>query len=153
MNNRMNKIILLLAALLAACTPMQARRGNMLEDYQVAQIIPTIHTRSDVLRLWGSPTTQAPFNDNVWYYLGQDTEKRGILDAKVMKERIVVVAFDETGVVSHIEDLPPGRIDVAVARTKTATHGNDITFMQQLLGNLGKFNKDQKSSPTDLGRQ
>src|SRR5688572_12321947 len=66
--------LLLTAALIAvmpACTPTVAQRGNMLEDYQIKTVIPGIHTRSDVLRLLGSPTTQAPFNDNLWYYIGQ----------------------------------------------------------------------------------
>ena len=68
--------------LLPACSPTVAKRGNMLEDYQVEQVITGIHTRSDVLRILGSPTTQSPFNENIWYYIGQETEKHGILDPR-----------------------------------------------------------------------
>lgn len=126
--------------LLGACTPTVAQHGNMLEDYQIEQIVTGVHTKSDVLRILGSPTTQAPFSDDIWYYIGQETEKRGILDPEVKQERIVIVAFDENGAVETINEASGDRIDIPVARDKTPTHGNDVTFMQQMLGNLGKFN-------------
>ena len=138
-----NKTILSLAAcslLAVACTPTQAQRGNLLQDYQVNEVVPGVHTRTDVLRILGSPTTQAPFNENVWYYLGQETEKHGILDPEIIDERIVAVAFNEEGIVQNIKDVGSDRIDIPFERSKTPTHGNDVTLMQQLLGNLGKFN-------------
>lgn len=148
--NLTNKQTLLLTAscalMLAACTPTVAQRGNMLEDYQITQIAPGVHTRSDVLQLLGSPTTQAPFDDNIWYYIGQETEKRGIFDPEVVKERVIVVAFNDDGTVQQLRELPKGsRVDIPIARGKTPTHGNDVTIMQQLLGNLGRFNAPQGS--------
>jgi outer membrane protein assembly factor BamE (lipoprotein component of BamABCDE complex) len=124
------------------CTPMRSVRGNMLKDYQLAEVKPGIDTQSDVLRKLGSPTTKAPFDDNIWYYLGQETEKRGILDPEVTKERIVAVTFDAQGVAAKIEDVPPDRNDIPYVREKTPTSGNEMTVMQQLLGNMGRFNKD-----------
>ena len=95
---RLGTASLLCALLLAgACTPTIAQRGNMLEDYQIAEIRAGESTRSDVLRNLGSPTTQSTFDPNVWYYIGQETEKRGILDPKVTQERVVLVAFNEDG--------------------------------------------------------
>ena len=131
---------------IAACTPTVAQRGNMVEDYQMEKVITGIHTRTDVLRLLGSPTTQAPFDENVWYYLGQTTEKRGILDPEVTEERVVVVAFDADGIVQTVQEVDSGRLDIPIERSKTPTHGNDMTIMQQLLGNLGKFNPQTDNS-------
>ncbi len=140
----MSKSILFLsslALLMPGCTPTVAQRGNMLEDHQVKSVIPGVHMRSDVLRLMGSPTTQSPFDDDVWYYMGQETEKRGILDPEVVKERIVVVTFGADGTVDKLREAPAGiRTDIPIERTKTPTHGNDVTIMQQFLGNLGRFN-------------
>ena len=133
---------------ISACSPVRAQRGNLLEDYQVTEIIAGKHTRSDVLRLLGSPTTQSTFNTDIWYYIGQKTEKNGILDDKVVDERIVAVAFTADGIVASIEEQNSERIDIPYARKKTPTHGNELTFTQQLLGNLGRFNAPQ-ASPTD----
>ncbi|MGB4058072.1 MAG: outer membrane protein assembly factor BamE [Alphaproteobacteria bacterium] len=130
-----------LGLVLPACTPTVSQHGNMLEDHQIKTVIPGIHTRSDVLRILGSPTTQAPFNENLWYYIGQETEKSGILDPEVTKERIVLVLFNEAGTVEQVREMPKGsRLDVPIERGKTPTHGNDVTIMQQFLGNLGRFN-------------
>lgn len=147
MNIRKTRIFLpiLIVLALPACTPTVAKRGNMLEDYQMKSVIPGIHTRSDVLRLLGSPTTQAPFDDNVWYYIGQETQKSGILDPKVTEERVVIVQFNPDGTVYHLKEIPKdSRVDVPIARSKTPTHGNNVTIMQQMLGNLGRFNTSEK---------
>ena len=94
-----------------------------------------------MLRKFGSPTTRAPFDDNVWYYIGQETEKRGILDPEITNERIVAVVFNESGIVEDVQDIDNDRVNLPYVRRKTPTSGNEITFMQQFLGDLGKFNK------------
>jgi outer membrane protein assembly factor BamE (lipoprotein component of BamABCDE complex) len=127
-----------------ACTPMTSQHGNLLEDFQVQEITEGQSSRSDVLRTLGSPTTQSTFNNDVWYYIGQETEKHGILDHEVVNERIITVTFNDEGIVESIDDTSPEREDIPYARSKTPTHGNDLTFMQQLLGNMGRFNTPQQ---------
>lgn len=130
------------AIMMTGCTPTHNVRGNLLEDYQIVEIKPGEDSRTDVLRKFGSPTTKAPFDDNVWYYLGQETEKKGILDPKVVNERVVVVFFNDEGIVQDVKDVDNERVDLPIVRRKTPTTGNEITVMQQLLGNLGKFNSE-----------
>lgn len=130
-----------LGLLLAACTPTQATHGNIVEDYRIAEIVPGVSTRTNVLKSLGSPTTTAPFDDTVWYYLGQKTEKTGIFDPEVVDEKIVVVSFNEEGVVETISPIDANRIDVPRVRRKTPTGGNEVTLIEQMLGNVGRFNK------------
>lgn len=130
-----------LGLLLAACTPTQATHGNIVEDYRIAEIVPGVSTRTNVLKSLGSPTTTAPFDDTVWYYLGQKTEKTGIFDPEVVDEKIVVVSFNEEGVVETISPIDANRIDVPRVRRKTPTGGNEVTLLEQMLGNVGRFNK------------
>jgi outer membrane protein assembly factor BamE (lipoprotein component of BamABCDE complex) len=142
------RAILLLgtAVLASSCTPTIAKRGNLLEDTQIQQIVPGVHTRKDALSILGSPTTQSPFDDKIWYYIGQETEKSGILDPEITKERIVALTFREDGTIKTIGDIAPNRIDVPVDSHATPTHGNQITVLQQFLGNIGKFNKSSEAS-------
>jgi outer membrane protein assembly factor BamE (lipoprotein component of BamABCDE complex) len=137
--------VLILTGTMAACTPTKANRGNLLENYQIDQVKTGEHSRSDVLRLLGSPTTVAPFDDNTWYYIGQETEKSGIMDPEIKRERIVVVAFAPDGKVAKVSDASDGRINVPVTRESTTTHGNKNSLVQQLLGNLGRFNPQEES--------
>ena len=125
---------------LGACSPTIAQRGNMLEDYQVVEIKKGESSRSDVLKNLGSPTSKSTFDNNVWYYIGQKTEKRGVFDPKVVEEKIYLVAFDDEGIVEAIQPITRERMSVPYARDKTQTHGTDTTVVKQLLGNLGKFN-------------
>lgn len=137
------KILLPLFCLLgAACTPTVNVRGNMVDEYKLSQVVKGVDTRTDVLRKIGSPTTVSPFDDSVWYYLGQTTEKTGILDDKVKDERIVVVMFTPEGVVEQVQNVQGNRQNIPYVKRETPTSGNEFTVMQQMLGNLGKFNKE-----------
>jgi outer membrane protein assembly factor BamE (lipoprotein component of BamABCDE complex) len=144
MIRNLKKTILLMTCsaglLAAACAPTLAVRGNMLEDYQLAEVKPGTSTRSDVLRSLGSPTTQSTFDSNIWYYIGQETQKSGILDPKVIKERIVQVTFTSEGIVQEARDIDRAHMDIPYTRDKTPTHGNDASALQEFFGNLGKFN-------------
>ena len=123
----------------------------MLENYQVDDVVTGESKRSDVLRALGSPTTKSTFDSNVWYYIGQETEKRGIFDPKVTKERIFLVAFNDEGTLEAIEEIDRERINIPYVRDKTKTHGNERTLVQEFLGNLGKFNPQDTSNAATTG--
>jgi len=135
------------AIALNACTPVKATRGNIVEDFRLTEITPGVSTRTNVLRSLGSPTTRAPFDPNIWYYIGQETEKRGIFDPEVVEEKIVVVAFNEEGIVEVVEEIDANRIDIPTSNDETPTGGNEITVMEQLLGNIGRFNRPDSDNP------
>lgn len=141
MKNVIAFILVTASLLTAACTPTVNVRGNLVDNYKLAQVQAGVDTRTDVLRKIGSPTTIAPFDDSVWYYLGQTTEKRGILDDQVKEERVIVVMFTPEGIVDQVKDVKNQRLNVPYVEDKTPTSGNEVTIMQQMLGNLGKFNK------------
>ena len=131
---------------LNACTPTQATRGNIVEDFRMAELTPGVSTRTNVLKSLGSPTTTAPFDDNVWYYIGQKTEKKGVFDHKVTDEKIVVATFDDEGILQTLDHVDSERSDIPKVRRKTKTGGNEVTVMEQLLGNIGKFNAPDVSA-------
>ena len=137
--------------LMTACTPTQATRGNIVEDYRMAEIIPGVSSRTNVLQSLGSPTTVAPFDDNVWYYIGQKTEKVGIFDPKVVDKKVVVVAFNQEGIVDAIDKVDADMINVPHVRRKTPTSGNDMSVVEQLIGNVGRFNKAKGSAADTAG--
>jgi outer membrane protein assembly factor BamE (lipoprotein component of BamABCDE complex) len=121
----------------------------MVDSDRMAEIVPGISTRQNVLQTLGSPTTIAPFDESVWYYIGQKTEQKGVFDPKVVEQKVVVVAFTTEGVVEVIQPIEADQINVPIARRKTPTGGNEITVMQQLMGNLGRFNKPSTEKTGD----
>ena len=133
--------LILASIVLAACTPTRTTRGNLVEDFRMEDITLGVSTKNNVLKSLGSPTTKAAFDDNVWYYIGQKMKKKGIFDPEVVEERVVLVAFDDQGIIQRMEDIDAERINVPTVRRKTYTGGNDVSVVEQLLGNVGRFNK------------
>lgn len=136
----------LTVAPLAGCAPTIDTRGNLLETYQLQEIIPGQDTKENVTAKIGSPTTVSPFDQNIWYYMGQRTAKTAMLDPKIKRERIIVVSFANDGYVDKVVERRDGRQDVPIVARKTPTTGNDFTIMQQLMGNLGRFNAPKQSA-------
>lgn len=130
-------------AALAGCTPMKSVRGQMLEPDRVAQIEPGSSTRRDVYQLLGTPTTLATFDDRKWIYVNQTVERRAFMKPQVTDRTILVVTFDDVGFVKDVQTLDETAArDVALVDATTPTPGTEIGLLEQLLGNIGRFNSD-----------
>ena len=135
-------------ALLGACSPTVNPRGNQPSASQLAEIKPGTTDKATVTRLLGSPSTVANFDTTTWYYISQKTEELAFFKPEVRDPEIIAVNFDKDGVVTDVQKLNkkvPRNIE-PVART-TPAPGKELSFIEQLLGNFGRFNT-QSASPT-----
>ena len=135
---------LILAALLAGCSVISSPpqiRGNKVDPDVLKELVPGTSTRADVTSLIGSPTAKAAFDDNTWLYITETTQPRIGRVAGVNDQGVVVLTFDGGGTLRGVRtlDQSAGEPVNVVART-TPSPGSDATFLQQLLGNVGKFN-------------
>ena len=130
------------ALAVVACSPRIDSRGNLPDPDKLAEIRPGKHSRGDVAEILGSPSSIAVFDQETWYYISKRTEALAFFEPKVAERQVVIVHFDKKGVVSGVETvgLEQGRAVEPVER-KTPTAGAELTIMQQLLGNMGRFNK------------
>jgi outer membrane protein assembly factor BamE (lipoprotein component of BamABCDE complex) len=67
----------------------------------------------------------------------------------VVEQEVLAIVFDSQNIVQDMKiyGLENGRLVQMVDRI-TPTHGNDLTLVQQVLGNLGRFNNpDKKATP------
>lgn len=142
-------IILMLAVLapfilvLGACTPTVATRGNLLTDNQFKQVQAQKSTRADVVQAWGPPTVAPAFDPNIWYYIGEQTSQRGIFAPQVDKRRLVRITFskDNNDTVVEVADIDPSLAEnISPVSQTTPAAGKEYTFVQQFIGNLGKYN-------------
>jgi outer membrane protein assembly factor BamE (lipoprotein component of BamABCDE complex) len=140
---------LTVALSLAGCTPRIDQRGNKPDEDQVVQINPGVDDKNRVSELIGTPSTISTFDDRTWYYISKRTETTAFLDPKVVDQEVLAINFDETGIVQSMKvyGQEDGRTIAYVDRT-TPTEGNSLTIVQQLLGNLGRFNPSGDSRPT-----
>lgn len=138
---KLNSLCILLTAAgitLGGCAAEINARGNLPPDDKVAQVTPGLN-REQVMQILGSPSTLATFTDQAWYYIGQRTEDYAFYRPKVIERQVLVVRFDEDGLVSEVRHLnkDDGKPVEMVDRT-TPTVGRELSLMQQIFGNLGK---------------
>jgi len=131
---------ILLPLALAACAQDINVRGNLPEPEIVAKINPGVHSRQDVASLLGSPSTISTFQDNKWYYIGQKTTQFAFFAPEVLERKVIEISFDTAGMVadSKVYTLEDGQ-DIDPVERITPSEGRELTILQQLLGNIGKF--------------
>src|SRR5258708_8234944 len=131
-----------LAALaLAACQPTIDQRGNLPDKSKLAEIEPGVTTKQMVSQILGTPSSVSTFSDKTWYYISRRTEQTAFFDPEVLDQQVVVVGFDEGGVVREVQhlNLADSR-PVDPSSRETPSAGKELGFVEQLIGNLGKFN-------------
>ncbi len=133
-------IVLAAAVLLAACAPRIEVRGNLPDPDLLAELEIGALNKQQVTEMFGSPSSVSTFGSENWYYISERTETTAFYAPEVVDRKVVVISFDDKGVVRDFASLglEDGRIIELVER-KTPTAGNEITFLQQLFGNLGRF--------------
>ena len=143
MSTRSLRLTVALAAVaaLAACSPALETHGHILRDPAVGQLQPGIQTREDIVKLLGSPSSKAPFDENTWYYIGHKTETVAFFKPDITEQNVLVLRFDEGGTLQSAGKISPesGK-EIAFVERETPTAGHELGFMEQLLGNLGRFN-------------
>ena len=126
----------------AACAPQIATHGNLPDPERLAEIVPGQVAKGEVAEILGSPSSIAAFDEETWYYISERKETTAFLAPDVTERKVVIVRFDDKGVVSSVDTLglEHGR-NVEVVERATPTAGNEMTILEQLLGNMGRFNK------------
>src|SRR5579863_2463693 len=133
----------------AACVPTLDQRGHLPEPDKVSQIHPGTTTRDQVVKLLGTPSSTGVFNDKSWYYISRKTKQVAFFDPDVLDQQVYVVNFTDQGVVRSVDhkDLKDGR-DIAMAPGATPAPGRELSFIEQVLGNIGRFNKYESGQKT-----
>jgi len=125
----------------AACQAPVEVRGNLPDEARLDQIETGVHSRNDVASILGSPSASSSFDDSEWYYIGSKTQQFAFFDPEVLERNVLVIEFDEFDTVAEKRQLTleDGQSITMVSR-ETPSEGREMTIVQQLFGNLGRFN-------------
>jgi outer membrane protein assembly factor BamE (lipoprotein component of BamABCDE complex) len=129
-----------LAGLLAGCSPTLTNHGNIPEPELIESIRVGSSNREQIVAMLGHPSAVSTFDQESWYYVGSRTSQLAFLDPEILERKVIVIRFDKQGIVQQVErlDKQDGR-DVQIVERKTPTRGKELTILEQLLGNVGKF--------------
>jgi outer membrane protein assembly factor BamE (lipoprotein component of BamABCDE complex) len=149
-NTRFKGILLAGAISLAACSPVVTTHGNFIDDQELQAVAAGVTTKSTLQSQFGPPSAVAPFNPNIWYYIGQVNETEAFGIRETVDRRVIEVTFDKQDRVTSIveKSLEDGK-DIAITDQTTPTYGNEYSLLQQLVGNIGRFNTTDDAAVFD----
>lgn len=137
----------LIGLTLTACDPTVETRGAVKDPEWKEQIKAGETTRDEVTTLLGTPSTTSSFGQETWYYITSRRENYGFMKPKIAAQNVLRLTFDASGVVASIEELDETKMrEVEVTERVTPTEGHQMTFFEQLVGNVGRFNTPNDSA-------
>ena len=121
--------------------PPPQLRGNKVDPESMKELTPGTSTKADVSAIIGSPTARGTFDDNTWLYISEMTQPRIGRTLGELQQHVVMLKFDDKGVLTTVRKLDKDdALPVTVIARTTASPGTEASFLQQLLGNIGRFN-------------
>jgi len=132
---------------IAGCDNVSIIRGFSPSPGSVDKLEVNTQSREDVQRLIGSPSAVATFNPNVWYYISEKQEYWGPNRPWISEQNVIQITFNDSGRIASLKyyDLEDAQNITMVARI-TPTSGKELTVLEQLLGNVGKFTGPAKTT-------
>ena len=136
---------LVFISLASACSRNPEIQGYMFRPEDLAALTPGQTTKEEVQRKLGSPSSKSDFGPETWFYISRKTESMAFFEPKTTDQQVMALEFNGE-VLANIKKL--GLQDakkVAFAKDTTPTEGHSIGLMEQLLGNVGKFNRAESA--------
>jgi outer membrane protein assembly factor BamE (lipoprotein component of BamABCDE complex) len=125
--------------LLNGCAKDVIARGNLPKPEMLAQLAPGEQTRQDVRALLGTPAATSVFDDDRWYYISSHTTQYAFYPNHELDRTVYALSFDTRGILSDVRryDMDDGQV-VAMSGRETPTKGRVYSFLEQLVGNIGR---------------
>jgi outer membrane protein assembly factor BamE (lipoprotein component of BamABCDE complex) len=125
---------------LLGCAPITTHHGSVKQQISAEQLREGMQ-QEEVLRVAGGPSARSSFGDEVWYYIQARKEQTAFLRPKVADQRVLAIHFDAMRRVASFEEYDLNdRESIALVQQQTPTEGHNIGFLEQALGNIGRFN-------------
>jgi len=139
-------------AVIASCAAMVEQRGNLPVPEKLAAVEPGVTNKDEVIKILGSPSSVSVFNDKSWYYISRRTGQTAFFEPDVLDQQVFIVNFDDQGVVKTVDHkgVQDAKAIDPVPRA-TPAPGRELTFLEQVIGNVGKFNNAGSSKSSGSG--
>ncbi len=126
---------------LFACSGKMETRGYVPQQEKLEEITIGKTAKSEVINIIGYPSSISTFNGN-WLYIETEFETNTFSRPDEVKTKVLEISFSDKDKVEAIQDYTIDDAGETKFSSKiTPTHGTSINAMQQLIGNIGRFNK------------
>ncbi len=133
----------------SACSPTIDYRGYQAPENALQQLQPGM-SKTEVQALLGSPSTTATVNSqgDSYYYISSKVETRAFLNPQVLSRTVIAVRFNRADQVESFAQygLQDGEV-INMNSNTTPTHGKELTILQQIFSNIGRFDPGAATQP------
>ena len=132
--------------LLTSCSVAIEEHGKRIGKDLLDKIVPGSTQKEQVLSILGAPSTENDFGNKAWFYIASNNRQTALLGDKLVSRSIIKIIFNDKNTVTKITTLTEkDQNTVEHNQEKTPTAGQEIGILQQLLGNVGRFNSNSQS--------
>ena len=137
----------LLMSVLLACAPVIDNRGYVFDESLLPKLVVGTTSEAEIITIMGSPSTVSTLNDGAYYYISSRFITEAYRAPRETERRVLAIFLDEDKKIRDLGfyTLEDGNIVTIVERT-TETQGRELTFLQQIFGNLGRFESGDGSN-------
>ena len=125
---------------LAGCQPIVDYRGFVPQETALEQV-RVGSSKAQVEELLGTPSAQSTVGGGSYYYISSVFETTAFYEPEEVDRKVYAIEFDQQDTVQRVAyyGLKDGRVFDFISRT-TPTRGKELSLVQELFGNLGRFN-------------
>jgi outer membrane protein assembly factor BamE (lipoprotein component of BamABCDE complex) len=146
---KLSKIILIIATCLAipGCFKSTKLVGYTNEAANFDKLEVGKTRKAIVSRELGSPSSVSTYGPETWYYISTEQESVAFFKPKIKSQSIVAIEFADDQTIKSINKYSEADAnDVKISSDVTPTEGHDTGVIGQMLGNVGRFNKDRRDA-------
>jgi outer membrane protein assembly factor BamE (lipoprotein component of BamABCDE complex) len=134
------KLSLFAVVSLSGCEVIDVR-GHEIDFEQLKKVKVGATTKEQVTEFFGTPSAVSTFNNKTWFYMSERTSTRAFFSPLVLASNITRIEFDDTGRVKVIDSLTEAnKVVIAHVHRSTPTAGYEFGVLEQIFGNVGRFN-------------
>jgi outer membrane protein assembly factor BamE (lipoprotein component of BamABCDE complex) len=142
------------ALAIAGCARDVEQRGDLPTPDEIAQIRPGKTTKDQVVKILGTPSSVSVFDANAWYYISKRTSQTAFFLPATTDQQVYIVDFTKDGVVSAVDHKGlKDAENITPAPGATPAPGRELSFLEQIIGNLGRFGGGGGGASTGGGGQ
>jgi outer membrane protein assembly factor BamE (lipoprotein component of BamABCDE complex) len=139
---KLHSLIPLALVCATACSAKIDNRGYVRQEPMKEKIVVGSTSKQEIIDRYGSPSSQSTFGNETWYYISNRKETVGFLKPEVVEQDVTKIEFDQAGMVSKVDNYDLNNAEnVKMVNRETPTEGHQMNFLEQVLSNVGRFNK------------
>ena len=136
--------ILILTLLLSSCARTHLN-GQYVDEKHLTELGQGVKTKTDVIRLIGSPTFIAQNNNDIWYYVSRSIKTNPLSKPYLYEQKIVQFTFNTDAKLVDVQTkVDHKNTNQKLEQEASFTHGKKESSLEHFKKNFGRFNSKRE---------